>query len=98
MLISGTGKLGDADGTRQAMVDFGVPAPRVALYARLLPIVEISLAGLVLLDFTERLATLGMAALFARFAVGLSHLVGQKKAPPVTALASCIPPRFPSRL
>lgn len=81
-LVAGVGKLMDPAGSRQAMGDFGVPSWLVEPAARTLPVVEIALGLLVLVDSTSRIASLGLALLFFAFSLGIGNLLRQDKAPP----------------
>lgn len=81
-LVAGVGKIMDPDGSRQAMGDFGVPAWLVEPASRALPVIELSLGLLVLLDATSQFACVGLALLFLVFSLGIGNLLRQDKAPP----------------
>ena len=91
--VAAWGKLTDLAGTRQAVRDFGVPAPAAPAVALLLPIAELTAAVLLLLgDIIGAIGALVLLALFSA-AVGLSlargrrpdcHCFGQAHSQPVS--------------
>ena len=81
-LSSGLGKLADMPGTRQAVGDFGLPLRWVRAASIALPILELGLAGALLVDGMSAIAGWALALLMLVFAGALLNLVRQKKRPP----------------
>ncbi len=81
-LAAGVGKLLDPTGSRQAIGDFGVPARWVDVISRALPSLEIGLGLLILIDFSSKIAAIGLTLLFSSFTLGIINLLRQDKTPP----------------
>ena len=91
--VAAWGKLTDRAGTRQAVSDFGVPAPAARTAAFLLPVAELTVALLLLLGgAVGAVGALFLLGLFSA-AVGVSlargrrpdcHCFGQARSQPVS--------------
>lgn len=81
VLLAGVGKMMDPAGSRQSMVDFGVPVRWAGGTSALLPLVELALGLGLLIDVTARTASFGLAVLFSVFSLGIWNLLRQNKAP-----------------
>src|SRR5215211_1995154 len=69
---AGTAKLADREGSRQAIVDFGVPSALAAPLGLLLPLAELAVAATLLPASTAWWGALGALALLSVFVVGIS--------------------------
>ncbi len=79
--VAGIAKLLDADGSRKALRDFGVPEPLIAPAAVLLPIVELAIAvGLIFIG-TSWYAAIAGAVLFAVFTAAMLYQMSKGNAP-----------------
>jgi peroxiredoxin len=75
-ILSGLAKLADRPGSRQAMLDFGVPARLAAPSAVLLPLSELVVAGLLLPNISAWWGALGALALLLLFTAAVGyHLI-----------------------
>ncbi len=72
-IISGLAKLADRPGSRQAMLDFGVPTKLALLSAVLLPLVELFVAGLLILSVSAWWGALGALALLLLFTTAVGY-------------------------
>jgi len=80
-LVAGVGKLADRRGSRQAIVDFGVPrrfAPPVAVG---LPLVELAIAALLIPAATARWGALAALGLLGIFTAGIAINLARGKRP-----------------
>ena len=80
-LLSGLAKLIDRSGSRQAMLDFGVPARLVAPSALLLPLIELVVAGLLIPTISAWWGALGALALLLIFTVAVSYHLARGRKP-----------------
>lgn len=80
--LSGLAKLADLRGSRQALRDFGVPGPLAAPLGLLLPVAELTLAGLLLFDRSAWWGAMGAFGLLLVFsaAVAFNLLRGRRPA------------------
>ena len=81
-LVSGTGKLWDLPGTRQALSDFGVPDALTLRGAKSFPMLEILVGLGLFFDATYRPAALGAIVLSTLFILGIANLLRQGRTPP----------------
>jgi peroxiredoxin len=93
--VAGGSKLGDRDGARKALIEFGVPESLTALLAWLLPATELLVAITLLPRATAWLGGVGALALLLLFLVGIGvnlargnspdcHCFGQLHSEPVS--------------
>ena len=96
--VAGVAKLVDRDGSRKAMLDFGVPPSISNFAAVLLPVVEIAIAFSLLFVKTSWLAAIAGSLLLAVFCAGMvyqlvkgnapdCHCFGQLHSEPVSVLS-----------
>lgn len=78
---SAAGKAVDGVGTRQALIGFGVPAWAVRPGRVLLPIVELTTAGLLLVPPTTVAGAAAALALLAVFSVAIATNLGRGRTP-----------------
>ncbi len=81
LAVAGLAKLGDRDGSRQALMDFGVPAALASPLGVLLPVAELALALALLPGDTARWGAVGACALFSLFALGIAASVARGRRP-----------------
>lgn len=74
--------MADKEGTRQAMMDYGLPSRWAGRSAGVLIALEIALSYTVLLDPTSRGASALLGLLFLLICAALTNLLRQEKAPP----------------
>src|SRR5437016_4420862 len=79
--VAGIAKLADRAGSRQALIDFGVPALLATPLGVLLPLAELAVAGLLVAPSTAWGGAIGALGLFLLFLVGLSLTLAQGRAP-----------------
>lgn len=72
-IISGLAKLVDRPGSRQALLDFGVPARLAGPGAVLLPVSELAVAGLLILTVSAWWGALGSLALLLLFTAAVGY-------------------------
>src|SRR5436305_9784546 len=72
-IISGLAKLFDRPGSRQAMLDFGVPARLATPFAVLLPLAELVVAGSLIPRVSAWWGALGALALLLLFTVVVGY-------------------------
>src|SRR5215217_821858 len=70
--VAGVAKLADREGSRRAIVDFGVPSALAAPLGLLLPLAELAVAASLLAASTAWWGALGALALLSVFVVGIS--------------------------
>jgi peroxiredoxin/uncharacterized membrane protein YphA (DoxX/SURF4 family) len=80
-VIAGVAKLADRSGTRQALVDFDVPARLIDLFVLLLPLAELAAATALVFPTTARWGAAGSLVLLALFVVGLTRVLRRGEAP-----------------
>ena len=78
--VAGWAKLSDRNGTRQAVREFGVPEPLARPVTFLLPLAELTVAGLLLFSGSAVLGAIGAAVLLGLFivAIGVSLARGRR--------------------
>jgi thiol-disulfide isomerase/thioredoxin/uncharacterized membrane protein YphA (DoxX/SURF4 family) len=81
LLVAGIAKLADLPGSRQAMRDFGLPAPLAAPVGLLLPLAEIAVALLLLPATTAWWAALGAVTLLGLFVAGIGYNLARGRTP-----------------
>ena len=81
-VVSGTGKLWDIPGTRQALSDFGIPDALTHQAAKAFPVLELLVGVGLFFDASYRLSAIGACALSALFVLGISNLLRQERTPP----------------
>ena len=79
--VAGAAKLRDGAGTRSTLEDFGLPAALVAPGALLLPLAELTVAGLLLFDPTAVAGAVGALVLLGAFMVGITVNLAQGRRP-----------------
>jgi peroxiredoxin len=79
--VAGAAKLADRAGSRAALEAFGVPAALARPGARLLPLAEIAVAALLLIDGAARWGALGALVLLLGFVGGISRSMARGEAP-----------------
>ena len=79
--VAGTAKLSDREGSRQAIVDFGVPSAIAAPLGLVLPLAELTVAATLLPASTAWWGALGALALLALFVVGISINLARGRKP-----------------
>lgn len=79
--IAGVAKLADREGARKALLGFGFPEKLTALFAWLLPILEITVAIVLLPVATAWFGAIGALLLLVVFLVGISVNLAQGKTP-----------------
>jgi thiol-disulfide isomerase/thioredoxin/uncharacterized membrane protein YphA (DoxX/SURF4 family) len=80
-VLAGVGKLADLEGSRKAVVEFGVPAVLASPLALLLPLAELGVAVALLPASTAWLGALGALALLLVFVVGISINLARGRTP-----------------
>ncbi|GAC1445856.1 MAG: hypothetical protein NVSMB52_08700 [Chloroflexota bacterium] len=79
--LSGATKLADRQGSRQAMIGFGVPTSLASAFGILLPIVELAVAVALLANPTAWLGALGALVLLVGFAGGIVYNLARGRTP-----------------
>jgi thiol-disulfide isomerase/thioredoxin len=79
--VAGAAKLADREGSRQAIVDFGVPSSLAAPLGLLLPLAELAVAATLLPASTAWWGALGALALLSVFVVGISINLARGRTP-----------------
>jgi peroxiredoxin/uncharacterized membrane protein YphA (DoxX/SURF4 family) len=80
-LVAGVAKLADRPGTRQALVDFDMPARLIDPFVLLLPLAELAAAIALVFPTTARWGAAGSLVLLALFVVGLTRVLRLGGAP-----------------
>ena len=81
LVVAAVSKLADREGSRQAVVAFGVPERLAAGVALLLPIAELTVAALLLPASTALAGALGALALLLLFSVAIAVNLARGRAP-----------------
>jgi thiol-disulfide isomerase/thioredoxin len=79
--LAGVAKLADLKGSRQAIIDFGVPSAIVAPLGVLLPLAELAVAATLLPASTAWWGALGALALLSVFVVGITYNLARGRKP-----------------
>lgn len=98
--VAGIAKLVDRDGSRRALIEFGVPPAAAGSGAVILPLVEIAIAFALLFNNTSWLGAIAGSLLLAVFCAGMvyqlvkgnapdCHCFGQLHSEPVSVLSLC---------
>ena len=80
-LLAGLAKLADRAGTRQTLIDFGVPAPFAGPLGVLLPIVELACSAALVPRATAWWGALGALALLLVFVAGIAYNLVRGRTP-----------------
>lgn len=80
-LIAAVGKLADREGSRQAVLDFGIPRRLAALIATLLPFAELAIAALLISGASARWGALAALGLLGLFIIGIAVNLARGKRP-----------------
>jgi thiol-disulfide isomerase/thioredoxin/uncharacterized membrane protein YphA (DoxX/SURF4 family) len=80
-LVAGFAKLADRSGSRQAIIDFGLPVSLASLLGLLLPLAELVVAALLLVTRSAWLGAIGAGALLLAFIAGISINLAQGRRP-----------------
>src|SRR5438105_2962445 len=79
--VAGWAKLSDRNGTRQAVREFGVPEALARPFTFLLPLAELTVAGLLLFSGSAVLGAIGAAALLGLFIVAIAVSLARGRRP-----------------
>jgi len=79
--LAGVAKLSDLKGSRQAIIDFGVPSAIAAPLGLVLPLAELSVAATLLAASTAWWGALGALALLSVFVVGITYNLARGRKP-----------------
>ena len=79
--LAGVAKLADRQGSRQAIIDFGVPSALAAPLRLLLPLAELAVAATLLPASTAWWGALGALVLLSLFVVGISVNLARGRTP-----------------
>jgi peroxiredoxin len=79
--LASVAKLADLKGSRQAIIDFGVPSAIAAPLGLLLPVAELTVAATLLPASTAWWGALGALALLAVFVVGITYNLARGRKP-----------------
>jgi methylamine dehydrogenase accessory protein MauD len=79
--VAGLAKLADRAGSRQALINFGVPTALAAPGGTLLPLVELVVAALLIPPQTAWWGALGALLLLLAFVVGISYNLARGRTP-----------------
>src|ERR687890_1472621 len=80
-LVAGVGKLADRTGSRQAVIDFGLPKFLAAPIGILLPLAELAAAAALIPTSTAWWGALGALALLLLFVAGISYNLARGRKP-----------------
>ena len=80
-VVAGVAKLADRAGSRQAVVDFGVPTPLAAPLGVLLPLAELAVAAALLLASTAWWGAVGALVLLFIFVTGIGANLARGRRP-----------------
>src|SRR5215212_5961913 len=80
-LVAGFAKLADRAGSRQAVIDFGVPSALAAPLGLLLPLAELAIAATLLPASTAWWGAMGALALLSVFVVGSKYNLARGRKP-----------------
>src|SRR3954452_24279215 len=79
--LAGVAKLADLEGSRRAIIDFGVPSAIAALLGLVLPLAELTVAATLLPASTAWWGALGALALLSVFVVGIAINLARGRKP-----------------
>lgn len=80
-LVAGVTKLADRKGSRQALIDFGVPTPLAAPGGLLLPLAELAVAGALIPVASAWWGAIGALALVLLFLLGIAYNLARGRSP-----------------
>ncbi len=80
-VVAGVAKLADRSGSRQAIIDFGVPATLAAPLGILLPLAELVVAGALIPTLTAWWGAVGALGLLLLFVVGIGANLARGRKP-----------------
>ncbi len=80
-VVAGVTKLADREGSRQAIIDFGLPATLAAPFGLVLPLAELAVATALLPAATAWWGAVGALALLVLFVVGIGANLAQGRQP-----------------
>src|SRR5438876_7735029 len=80
-LVAGLGKLADRGGSRQALIDFGVPAALASPLGILLPLAELAVAVALLLPRSAWWGAIGALTLLLLFIAGIGYNLTRGRTP-----------------
>lgn len=80
-VVAGAAKLADLKGSRQAIVDFGVPATLAAPLGKLLPLAELAVALALIPVSTAWWGAVGALVLLSLFVVGIANSLARGRKP-----------------
>jgi uncharacterized membrane protein YphA (DoxX/SURF4 family) len=79
--LAGVAKLSDLQGSRKAIIDFGVPSAIAAPLGLVLPLAELSVAATLLPASTAWWGALGALVLLSVFVVGITYNLARGRKP-----------------
>src|SRR5918992_6370794 len=79
--VAGLAKLTDRPGSRQALMDFGVPARLAVPFGVLLPLAELAVAGALIATTTAWWGALGALTLLLLFVAGIGYNLARGRTP-----------------
>jgi peroxiredoxin/uncharacterized membrane protein YphA (DoxX/SURF4 family) len=79
--LAGVAKLSDRKGSRQAIIDFGLPAPLASPLAVLVPLAELAIAAALIPAFSARWGAVGALGLLLLFVLGISINLARGRKP-----------------
>jgi thiol-disulfide isomerase/thioredoxin len=80
-VVSGAAKLFDRSGSRQAVIDFGLPSALATPLGLLVPVAELAVAAALVPATTARLGALGALVLLVAFSVAIAINLARGRAP-----------------
>jgi|1186.fasta_scaffold08596_2 hypothetical protein len=79
--VAGIAKLADLEGSRDALIGFGVSERLARPGAAVVPIAELAVAFLLVFDATARVGAAAALALLAAFCIGIAGAMGRGETP-----------------
>lgn len=79
--LAGATKLADLDGSRRAVAEFGVPERLAGTVGVLLPVLELTVAALLVPLFSARFAALAAGVLLVAFCAGIANALAHGREP-----------------
>ena len=80
-VVAGAAKLADPKGSRQAIIDFGVPAALATPFGILLPLAELAVAVALIPASTAWWGAVGALVLLCVFVVGIGNSLARGRKP-----------------
>src|ERR1700743_73717 len=81
LMVAGWARLADLAGSRQAVVDFGIPERFAGVVGVVLPVAEIAVAVALVPVASARFAAWGAAFLLVGFSVGIANALAHGRSP-----------------